>query len=187
MTTANETKTLNGIDLEALRRRIEGVASDSAAGMTTWKVTSQWQGGTRTDHRVEGYAIGGQNVDREFEIKIDEPLELCGTNRHANPQEYLMSAINACMMVGYSAVAALMGIELTKLEVELTGDIDLRGFLGIDAAVKPGYDGLKQTVRIAGSGTPEQFEELHQVVLATSPNFFNITTAIPTRSTLVVE
>ena len=187
MTTANETKTVNGLDVEALRQCIDAVESDPAAGMTSWRVTSQWQGGTRSDHRIDGYVIGGEKIDREFRIKIDEPAQLCGTNEHANPQEYLMSALNACMMVGYSAVGALMGIELTKLEVELTGDIDLRGFLGIDATVKPGYDGLKQTVRIAGSGTPEQFEQLHEVVLATSPNFFNLATAIPTNSTLVVE
>ncbi len=178
---------VNGIDVEALRAAIAGIEADTDKAMTTWKVTSTWKGGTRSDHEVDGFVIGGQKAERRFTIQIDEPLELCGTNQFANPQEYLMSATNACMMVGYAAVAALMGVRLTRLEVELSGDIDLRGFLGIDTHVKPGYDGLKQTVRIAGDGTPEQFQKLHEIVKATSPNYFNITSSIPLFSELVIE
>ena len=178
---------VNGIDVEALRQCIAQIEADPAQGMTNWRVKSRWQGGTRSDHAVETVSIGGEEIARGFTIKIDEPTELCGSNEYANPQEYLLSALNACMMVGYSAVAALMGIELTKLEVEIDGGIDLRGFLGIDTHVKPGYDGLRQTVRIAGDGTEEQFEKLHEIVKATSPNFFNLTTSIPALSRLVIE
>jgi uncharacterized OsmC-like protein len=126
-------------------------------------------------------------VQRGFVLKTDEPLELCGTNQHANPQEYLMAALNACMMVGYAAVAGLMGVRLTKLEVVTSGDIDLRGFLGIDSTVAAGYESLKQEVHLAGDGTDEQFRKLHETVKATSPNFFNLTRAIPTHSQLKIE
>jgi len=187
MTTATKSNQVNGIDLAALRNCITDVEHDPAAAQTSWQVRSTWKGGTRTDHQIDGVQIGGEQIERQFTLSIDEPNELCGTNQYANPQEYLMSAINACMMVGYSAVAALMGIRLSKLEVELEGDIDLRGFLGVGDGIKPGYEQLRQTVRIAGDGTPEQFEQLHSVVCATSPNYFNITTAIPTNSRLVVE
>lgn len=187
MTNATTSSLVNGIDVEALKQTIAAIEADPAQGKTRWQVTSRWQGGTRSDHEVRGVRIGDEQIERRFTLKSDEPLELCGTNEHANPQEYLMSALNACMMVGYAAVAALMGITLTKLEVEIEGDIDLRGFLGIDAHVKPGYDGLRQTVRIAGDGTPEQFAELHGIVQATSPNFFNVTTSVPTASRLCVE
>lgn len=185
--TINEANVVNGLDVEALRGCIEGIENRAADGQTTWTVTSTWKGGTRTDHAIDGVQIGGRNIDRKFSLSIDEPCELGGTNRFANPQEYLMSAINACMMVGYSATAALMGVNLTRLEVQLEGDIDLRGFLGIDQNVKAGYNRLKQTVHIAGDGTPEQFARIHEIVKATSPNYFNITTAIPMASELVVE
>jgi uncharacterized OsmC-like protein len=112
---------------------------------------------------------------------------LCGTNQFANPQEYLMAATNACMMVGYATVAAVMGVELSKLELEITGEIDLRGFLDIDPTVPRGYEGLHYTVRIAGNGTPEQFEKMHEVVQRTSPNYYNISNPIPLTSELVIE
>src|SRR6476661_1649576 len=91
-------------------------------------------------------------VPREFSIDIDEPYELGGSNRSANPQEHLLAALNACMMVGYAAQCAVRGITLEKLEIETHGEIDLRGFLGIDAAVPPGYDNLSYVVRIKGNG-----------------------------------
>ncbi len=121
-----------------------------------------------------------------FRIHVDEPLELCGTNQHPNPQETLFAALNACMVVGYAAGCALEGIELQELRIETEGDIDLRGFLSIDPAVKPGYEQIRYTVHLKGNGTPEQFEKIHRHVMATSPNYFNLANPIPLKSRLVV-
>jgi uncharacterized OsmC-like protein len=187
MPTQTSPQTLNGIDVGALGACIDGVRADPARGMTRWRVHSRWVGGTRTDHEVQPPTIGGVTVPHAFTIRVDEPRELCGTDLHANPQEVLLSAVNACMMVGYSAVAALMGIRLRRLEIDLEGDIDLRGFLGIDAEVRPGYDGLRQTVFLEADAPREQLERLHEVVKATSPNYFNVTTAIPMASVLVIR
>lgn len=178
---------INGIDAQALQQTIDAIKADPGKGATNWQIHSRWMGGTRSDHHVAGCSIGGGFIPRPFVISIDEPRELCGTNQFANPQEYLLAAMNACMMVGYAAVAALMGIRLTKLEVRTEGDIDLRGFLGLNTSVPAGYPELRQTVTIAGDGTPEQFARLHETVQATSPNFYNITRAVPTRPRLVVE
>ncbi len=178
---------INGIDTSALRGAIDAITQDPALGQTHWQVSSHWRGGTRSDARVTGYHIGGQRVAKDFTIKVDEPLELCGTNQHPNPQEFLIAALNACMIVGYTAVCSLMGIEIDELRIETEGNIDLRGFLGIDAKVRPGYDQLRQTVVIRGSGTPEQFEQVHSIVMSTSPNRFNIATAIPVSARLIVD
>lgn len=178
---------INGIDVAALRQTIDAIRQNPAQADTQWSMHSQWKGGTRTDHHVEGVSLGGQFVPRQFDIKIDEPCELLGTNQYANPQEYLMAALNACMMVGYTAVASVMGVKLTRLEVKTTGDIDLRGFLGIDESIAPGYEKLHQEVFIEGDGTPEQFAKMHEVVHRTSPNYYNITRAIPIDSQLVLK
>jgi len=79
------------------------------------------------------------------------------------------------------------GIVLEDLHIETTGDIDLRGFLGLDENVKPGYDELKYTVHIKGDGTPEQFQKVHEIVSATSPNRFNIGNPIKLNSKLMIE
>ena len=51
-----------------------------------------------------------------------------------------MAAFNACITVGYVAGAALKGIKLESLEIRTKGQLDLRGFLGLDDTVPPGYE-----------------------------------------------
>ena len=136
---------------------------------------------------VSSFEIGGEEVKRRFTIDIDEPEELGGSNKFANPQEHLLAALNSCMMVGYVALCALNGIKLESLEIEVEGDIDLRGFLGLDENVPPGYESLDYTVRIKGDASPEQFEEIHRTVMKTSPNFYNLSQAVPLNATLRIS
>jgi uncharacterized OsmC-like protein len=125
-------------------------------------------------------------VSRRFTIDIDEPCELGGSNKYANPQEHLIAALNACITVGYVAQCAVRGITLESLQIETEGEIDLRGFLGLDPQVANGYESLRYTVRIRGSGTRQQFAEIHDAVMATSPNVYNLANAVVLKSTLVV-
>jgi uncharacterized OsmC-like protein len=178
---------INGINVDALTALRARVKQDASKGKTTWRVTTTWQGQTRSRAAVSGYGIGGEEVPRRFSFDIDEPCELGGSNAFANPQEYLIAAINACLTVGYVAQCAIRGITLTQLEIETEGEIDLRGFLGIDPTVPPGYESLSYTVRIKGDGTEEQFAEIHEAVMATSPNVYNIANAVALKPTLVVE
>jgi len=182
-----ENPTINGIDVTALSDSIQEVAQDSSKALTRWGVTTSWKGGTRTETKVKGYEIAGQYVEKDFSIQTDEPLELGGTNRDANPQETLMAALNACMTVGYVALCALEGIELEELRIETKGDIDLRGFFGLDTNIKPGYDEITYQVHIKGNGTPEQFQKIHEAVCATSPNRFNIANPIKLKAQLVTH
>jgi len=182
-----EPTVVNGINVDELFALIEDVKQDAAKGTTNWRVTTTWHGQARSRTQVDGFEIGGKRVPRRFTIDIDEPCEIGGTNRFANPQEHLLAALNACMMVGYVAQCAVRGITLENLEIETDGEIDLRGFLGIDPTVPPGYESLSYTVRIKGSGTKEQFAEIHQAVMATSPNFHNVSRPVDLYPTLMVE
>ena len=184
---SRETPVVNGINVSDLFALIEGVRQDTAKAKTSWRVTTTWQAQTRSRSQVEGFAIGGEEVPRRFSIDIDEPCELGGTNRFANPQEHLIAALNACMTVGYVAQCAVRGITLESLEIETDGEIDLRGFLGIDPAVPTGYENLAYIVRIKGSGTNEEFAEIHEAVMATSTNFYNISRPVALKPTLVVD
>jgi hypothetical protein len=80
---------------------------------------------------------------------------------------------------------SLLSIEQLKIEAE--GEIDLRGFLGIDPSVPPGYESLSYTVRVKGNGTEERFAEIHEAVMAISPNAYNVANAVALKPTLVVE
>ena len=98
-----------------------------------------------------------------------------------------MTALNACITVGYVAGAAVKGIILEKVEIETAGELDLRGFLGIDPDVRPGYETLRYTVKLKGNGTLQQFREIHETVIKTSPNYFNVSQPIRIDAKLEVE
>jgi uncharacterized OsmC-like protein len=177
---------VNGLDLNALGEVVEAIGKDPGQAKVAFNVTTRWTGQTRSESTVDGFTIAGNRVARSHKIVADEPCELLGGDSAPNPQELLMAAVNACMTVGYVAGAAVKGITLDGLEIKTRGKLDLRGFLGLDDQVPPGYEEIEYDVRIKGNGTPEQFEEIHQNVMKTSPNYFNISRPIRMNGSLKV-
>lgn len=173
-----EKNCVNGIDLDALAEATESISQDPAQGKVAFRVRTEWTGQTRSETTIDSCTMGGERIERRHKIVADEPYELLGTDSAPNPQELLMSAVNACMMVGYVAQAAVRGITLTTCRIEMEGELDLRGFLGLDPDVPNGYRQLDYVVTLEGDGTREQYEEIHEAVKATSPNFYNINQTI---------
>jgi len=177
---------VNGIDLNALGETVEAIEADPTKALVAFDVTTRWAGQTRSETVVDGYTLGGERIARGHKIVSDEPCELLGGDGAPNPQELLMAAFNACITVGYVAGASLRGIKLDKLEIKTRGQRDLRGFLGLIDKVAPGYEKIEYVVDIKGDGSPRDFEEIHQTVMKTSPNYFNISRPIRVTGTLNV-
>ena len=165
---------INGLELEAIERMAANVQNNPSCGSAAFRVRTEWKGQTRSESTVESFTCAGESIRRSFTIVSDEPRELLGTDTAPNPQELLLSALNACMMVGYVAQASIRGITLDDCRIETEGELDLRGFLGLDEDVPPGYRRINYTVHLEGDGTRDQYEEIHQAVMATSPNYFNL-------------
>lgn len=187
MQTTSETK-INGIDVAAIRRFRDEVSRDAEKGKVGFSVSSAWQGGTLSETTAQSWRLAGEEMrQKRFAIPVDEPVELGGMGQAPNPQEVLFAALNACMIVGYVAGAAAEGIQLDKVEIKADGELDLRGFLGLDPNVSPGYEKVRYAVHIKGDGTPEQFARIHHAVMATSPNRWNLTNAIQIEGRLVID
>jgi len=83
-----------------------------------------------------------------FTMDADEPAILAGYDQGANPVEHLLHALASCVTTSMVAHAAVRGIEVKELESELEGDIDLRGFLGLDPDVPKGYTDIRVKFRV---------------------------------------
>ena len=177
---------VNGLDLVALGEVVEEIQKDASKGIVGFDVVTRWKGQTRSETTVDGFTLAGERIARSHKIVADEPFELLGADSAPNPQELLMAAFNACITVGYVAGASLKGINLESLEIKTRGELDLRGFLGISDAVAPGYENIDYVVTIKGDGSPEDFEEIHQTVMKTSPNYFNMSRPIKMNGSLRV-
>jgi len=171
---------LNGIDLTALQEIAQSVSDADTASMRSAKfnVRTKWVNQTKTIATVSRYSFLGKDHQRHFEIMADEPNEFLGQNSAPNPQELLMAALNACLSVGYAVNAAAMGIKIHSLEIETDGELDLRGALGLDENVNPGYDEVSYVVRLHADAPKEKIEELHKIVTKTSANYANFSKAI---------
>jgi uncharacterized OsmC-like protein len=177
---------VNGLDLAALGEVVDEIQKDASKGIVGFDVVTRWKGQTRSETTVDGFTLAGERITRSHKIVADEPFELLGADSAPNPQELLMAAFNACITVGYVAGASLKGINLESLEIKTRGELDLRGFLGISDAVAPGYENIDYVVTIKGDGSPEDFEEIHQTVMKTSPNYFNMSRPIKMNGSLRV-
>jgi uncharacterized OsmC-like protein len=177
---------VNGLDLQALGEVVEAIEADAGKAQVGFDVVTHWKGQTRSETTVTGFTMAGERVERTHTIVAVEPCELLGSDCAPNPQELLMAAVNACMMVGYVAGASLKGITLESVEIRTRGELDLRGFLGLSEDVPPGYEAIDYDVIMKGSGTAADFEEIHRTVMKTSPNYFNISRPIRMNGTLRV-
>jgi uncharacterized OsmC-like protein len=169
---------VNGLDLTALGEVVDAIEADASKALVEFNVTTRWAGQTRSETTIDGFTLAGERIERSHKIIADEPRELLGDDSAANPQELLMAAFNACITVGYVAGASLKGINLESLEIRTRGQLDLRGFLGLNDQVPPGYEKVDYDVLIKGDGSKEDFEEIHRNVMATSPNYFNMSRPI---------
>lgn len=93
-------------------------------------------------------------------VFVDEPVAFGGEDSAANPAEVLLAALGASLSVTLRCHAALLGIKVRRIEVDLQGDLDIRGFFDADPTVRSGFQGLNLIVTIESDATPEQLSRL---------------------------
>jgi uncharacterized OsmC-like protein len=165
---------INGIDAEALDRTVDSVRRNPARGEAAFLVTTEWKGRMRSESVVSTSTREGGVIPRSFTVACDEPDEMLGDDSAPNPQELLISAVNSCLVVGYVMEATRRGIALSGCRIETSGELDLRGFLGLDETIPVGYRRICYTVILEGDASRDELEDIHQAVMATSPNYFNM-------------
>lgn len=164
--------TRNGINVDGLLATIDALKSDPSLGRFTFKATSAWRDGTRNTGRIFGFIQAGQPDETRtepFVLEGDEPPVLLGNNAGPNAVELLLQALGFCYAVGYAANAAAQGIELTSLEFDVEGDLDVGPFLGLEGP-RPGFTAIRAKARVSSpNATPEQLQALCRYVQKTSP------------------
>jgi uncharacterized OsmC-like protein len=182
----NKAPLFNGLDTEALAQAVADISANPALAPVTFRAKTRWQGGFRSRTEVDSYELGGQRYVRKHQIHTDEPVELLGENTAPNPQDLILAALASCMTVGFVVSATTMGVRIDSLEIQTECTLDLRGAFGIDPTIPPGASRIPYTVRVKGSGTREQYDEILRNVMAVSPNFYHLKNPIQLDATLEV-
>jgi len=177
----------NGIDVDQLLATIEAIEEDPGVGSFTFRASSAWQDGTHNTGEIGRFVQAGtENESRSapFRTEGDEPPVLLGENKAPNAVELLLQALGYCYAVGYVANAAARGIEITRMEYEVEGDLDVRSFLGLDGP-RPGYTEIRVNGTVASpDASDEQLQELCRYVQDTLPVRDCLANPVPVRTTL---
>jgi len=123
------------------------LAGDAAKGHMVFAAQGTLVGVTEVDIRTGAHSF-----------KVDEPASVGGANAAANPVQYALASLGACQAITYRVWAAQLGVNLDSITVRVEGDLDLRGFYGVDDKVRPGLSAVRVEVTVAGpesgSATP---------------------------------
>ena len=119
-------------------------------------------------------------------VTVDEPESLGGGNVAANPVEYALISLGSCQAITYRFWAAHLGLALDSVQVDVEGDLDVRGFFGIDDSVRPGFGAVRVRVRLSGPESTERYEELARAVDAHCPVLDLFSNPVPVERQLSV-
>ncbi len=143
----------------ALSKTVQGIQANPAMSRVVFEAQTALVEDVRCTGHVRNFAP----------IVVDEPPELGGQDKGANPVELLLVALGACQEIMYSAMAAMMGIRLDEVKVSLKGTLDLKGLFGMDPAIPPGYQKIAYETILRSPASEEELRKLVEAVESHCP------------------
>lgn len=163
------------VNLENYDGFVQQVQEDTTRGLFRFTAKTEWKGGAVTETTARGRSI-----------KADEPEGLGGTDSAADPVELLLAALTSCVSIGIATQAAKRGVALQDFEIEVGGDLDLRGYFGLDPEIRPGFTGIQYNVKVKSEADRAIIEDILRTAERTSPMLDNIRNGVPVISRLEV-
>lgn len=164
-TAKQQARPVNGVDVGALFDTIAAVKQDPGLAEFQFRASNRWIEGGYNRSNIQAFH-GCREEDstrtKPFVLEADEPPVLLGQDRGANPVEYVLHALAACLTTTMVYHAAARGIEIRGVESKLQGDLDLRGFLGLDPNVRKGYRSVRVEMLVDSDASPAVLRELAQ-------------------------
>ena len=144
---------------EALSKTVAGIQQNPLMSRVVFEAETALVEGVRCTGKVRNFAP----------IIVDEPPELGGQDKGANPVELLLVALGSCQEIMYAAMASMMGIKLDECKVNLKGSLDLKGLFGMDPAIPPGYQKITYETILTSSAPEEELRKLIEAVESHCP------------------
>ncbi len=122
---------------------------------------------------------------RGFEIIIDEPAELGGTNGGANPVEYLLAAFCGCVNVMAHVIAKELNFELHGLSINMCGNLNPNRLFGTSFDERAGYKEVEVFIEPDCEASPEVLEQWLKAIEDRCPISDNLANQTPVGLKLV--
>jgi uncharacterized OsmC-like protein len=149
-------------------------SADDTPNLISPRVSASLRPGTATEVSITAGDHG---------FTIDEPPSLGGSDKGANPVEHLLGALSACQVITYQVWSQKLGLQIDSIDIAAEGQLDLRGFFGLDDDVRPGFESIEFTVTVTGPESDEAYADLVRQVDEHCPVLDSLVSAVPVAST----
>lgn len=177
---------LNGIDVAGLNEARAAITANPKAGMAHYGVELNWRQGTMIEAQALQMSLGDERIERNFKWTIDEPPQLLGASSGPTPQEYLMSGVGACILVGFVVNASVNKIKLERVAIRMEGSLDLAGFLNLRSDAQVKMAGMTYEINVVSDASEAQLQEVATKAFEFSPNAMTIAHGVPIKGKLKV-
>jgi uncharacterized OsmC-like protein len=172
----------NGVDTVKMFATLDLIKAQPELAKFQFRASNRWIDGSHNRSTIKGfYAAGGEDATRSeaFVLDAGEPAILLGTDTGANPAEYLLHALAACLTTSIVYVAAARKVELTSVESTLTGDMDVRGALGVDDEPRNGFERIGVTFRVTGNAPEDKLRKVVERAAKRSAVYDMVSNGVP--------
>jgi uncharacterized OsmC-like protein len=152
----------NGVNVEHLLGARTALTDAPEAAEFTWRATTEWVRGTRTQTTIEDYSgLGEQHSHKaEYSYTGDHPEVFAAEDNGPTPVEFVLVGLSTCLTAGLAAVAQNRNIQLNSVKASIEGDMNILGILGGDPEVRNGFNDIRVHFDIDADASPEEIEAL---------------------------
>ena len=175
-------QTVNGVSVNQFVDTINTVRDEPRAGRFTFRSHSHWIRGSRVVTAVKDFTHAGvEDTSRNVTFVMDagQPAALLGRDEGPTPFEALLHALASCLAISFIYYASAREVKIDALEMELEGEIDLQGFLGLSRKIRNGFDRIRVTFVVTSGAPRETLDELCSLAQRRSPVFDMISNPVP--------
>ena len=104
-----------------------------------------------------------------WKLAADMPVKAGGEDTAPTPGMLGRGALASCLAIGIATWAARLGVPVAAVDVEVQGDFNARGELGVGEDVHPGYQEVRYLVSIDSPAPEKTLIELLDTVERHSP------------------
>jgi uncharacterized OsmC-like protein len=179
-------RTMNGVDVARLGQTVAAVQQQPSLVAFQFRAVNRWVGGGHNRSTIQGF-YGAEQEDTmrttAVVLDADEPPVLLGKDQGANPVEFVLHALAACLTTSMVYHAAARGIRIDSVESRLDEDLDLREFLGVSDNVRPGYQQIRIQFQVTSEASADELQQLTKY----SPVFDIVSNPIPVSVSIEVQ
>jgi len=152
----------NGVNVEHLLGARTALTDAPEAAEFTWRASTEWVRGTRTETTVDDYSGLGETHSHKtsFSYTADHPEVFASEDNGPTPVEYVLVGLTTCLTAGVAAVAQNRNIQLKSVKASIEGDMNILGILGGDPEVRNGFNDIRVNFEIDADADADEIAAL---------------------------